>query len=64
MITDKAKHKARVLAFWEKHGLTATLDAFPSKRSTLFNWKKQLKQGQGKLELLNDEQRTPRVNVF
>jgi len=61
MITDKAKHKARVLAFWEKHGLTATLDAFPSKRSTLFNWKKQLKQGQGKLELLNDEQRTPRV---
>jgi hypothetical protein len=60
MITDKAKHKAKVLAFWEKHGLEATLDAFPHKRSTLFLWKKKLKQGGGKLEALNDQSCTPK----
>lgn len=61
MITDKAKHKARVLAFWQKHGLEATLDAFPVKRSTLFYWKSKFKAGQGKLESLNNQSRTPRV---
>jgi hypothetical protein len=29
MITPKALAKAKVLIFWEKHGLEATLDAFP-----------------------------------
>ena len=24
MLTEKAKHKAKVLVFWEKHGLEAT----------------------------------------
>lgn len=36
MLTEKAKHKARILVFWEKHGIQATLDAFPVKRPTLF----------------------------
>ncbi|MBI4652750.1 hypothetical protein HY750_00655 [Candidatus Kuenenbacteria bacterium] len=49
IITEKAKYKAKVLIFWEKHGLVATLDAFPYKRSTLFLWKKELKQEDGKL---------------
>jgi hypothetical protein len=31
MLTEKAKHKIKVLVFWEKHGLEATLDAFPHK---------------------------------
>lgn len=59
MITDKAKHKTRVLAFWQKHGLKAALDAFPHKRSTLFLWKKKLKQGNGRLESLNDRSKAP-----
>lgn len=59
MITDKAKYKARVLAFYQKHGLVAALDAFPVKRSTLFLWQKKLKEGQGKLESLNDQSRSP-----
>jgi len=45
MITEKAKHKASILAFWEKHGLEATLDAFPIKRSTIFLWKKKFREG-------------------
>lgn len=61
MITDKAKHKARVLAFYQKHGLVATLDAFPVRRSTLFLWQKKLKEEQGKLESLNDQSRDPTI---
>lgn len=60
MITQKAKYKAKVLAFREKHGLEATTDAFPVKRSTLFLWKKKLRENQGKLISLNDKKRIPK----
>jgi len=61
MITAKAKDKAKVLVFWEKHGLAATMDAFPAKRSTLFEWKKKFKEGGGKLEALNEKKRAPKT---
>ena len=60
MLQDKAKRKARVLVFWEKHGLEAALDAFPHKRSTLFGWKRALKENNGCLESLNEKSRCPR----
>lgn len=61
MITEKAKLKARVLVFWEKHGLETTLDAFPVKRSTLYLWKQQwLKEGK-KIESLNEKSKSPRI---
>ena len=50
MITEKAKLKAKVLVFWEKYGLKAALDAFPVKRSTLFNWKRQWLKGDKKMK--------------
>jgi len=59
MLTEKAKYKAKVLSFWEKHGLEATIDAFPVSRSTLFLWKKKLKDSQSNLLSLNDKKRTP-----
>lgn len=59
MITETALQKARILAFWEKHGLQATIDAFKTKRRTLFNWKLVLKQSGGKPEALNPKKRTP-----
>jgi transposase InsO family protein len=61
MITEKAKYKAKILAFWGKHGLMATMDAFPVKRSSLFEWKKTLKENQGKLLSLNEKKRTPKT---
>jgi len=61
MVTDKAKYKAKILFFWEKHGLEATLDAFPVRRSTLFLWRKKLKEGRGKLEALNEKSKVPRI---
>ena len=61
MLTQKAKDKAKAIVFWEKHGLRATMDAFPVKRSTLFSWKKQLKEGHGKLTSLNEKKRMPKT---
>jgi len=61
MLTEKAKYKAKILVFWEKHGLQATIDAFPVKRPTLFLWKKKLKESGGKLVSLNEKKRTPRT---
>lgn len=60
MLTEKAKYKAKVLGFWGKHGLEATMDAFPVKRSALFEWKKKLADGGGKLESLNEKKRIPK----
>jgi len=60
MVTDKAKRKARILAFWQKHGLEATVEAFGVKRRTLYLWKSQQKKGSGSLEALNEKSKRPR----
>lgn len=60
MLTNKAKHKIKVIVFWDKHGLDATLDAFPHKRSTLFEWKRKLRESEGRLESLNEKSKRPK----
>src|SRR3989344_5906027 len=37
MITEQALRKARILAFWERYGLSATREAFKAKRRTLWD---------------------------
>lgn len=59
MITEKAKRKVRILAFWEKHGLEATKDAFHVSKATLYRWSNNLKSGNGKLDSLNDKSKAP-----
>lgn len=61
MLTEKAKHKAKVLVFWEKHGIQAAMDAFSVKRSTLFLWKKQFIEAGSVWEALNEKSRAPRT---
>jgi len=61
MITEKAEYKAKVLVFSEKHGLEATLDAFPVKRPCLYSWKQQWDKGDKKIESLNEKSKTPRT---
>jgi transposase InsO family protein len=39
--------KLKILSFWERHGLAATLEAFGVKRRTLFLWKKHYKESGG-----------------
>jgi transposase-like protein len=60
MITETANRRARILTFWQKHGLEATLDAFQVKRSTLFLWKQKLRESKGNLESLNNKSRAPK----
>ena len=61
MITKQAERKAKMLVFWEKHGLEATLEAFEVKRRTLFAWKKKWIGGGRKPEALNEKSRAPRT---
>lgn len=60
MLTDKAKHKLKVIAFWQKHGLQATKDAFGVKERTLYDWKQKLRQGGGAALSLNDKSKRPK----
>jgi len=59
MISDKAKHKLRVIVFLEKHGEQAAKEAFGLSRRTLYAWKSQLKAGGNKAEGLNEKSRRP-----
>jgi transposase InsO family protein len=60
MITDEAKRRVRILAFWEKHGDTATTEAFGVSRRTLYRWQAALTATGGKLEGLNPGSTAPR----
>jgi transposase InsO family protein len=60
MITEKAKERAKILAFWKKHGLDACMEAYGVKRRTLFLWQAKLAKGNGKLESLNVESTAPK----
>ncbi|TSC73142.1 MAG: transposase [Parcubacteria group bacterium Gr01-1014_38] len=59
MITRSATDRARILAFWERHGLAATQEAFRVSRRTLFLWKQQLREGGGMPEALNPKSTKP-----
>ena len=57
MITEQAKQRVRILAFWDKHGFEATQEAFGPSLRTLFRWASRLAQAGGKLEALNSTSR-------
>lgn len=60
MITEEAKERCRILAFWEKYGDLATKEAFKVSRPTLFRWQSALVKGGGKLEALNKKNTAPK----
>jgi transposase InsO family protein len=53
MITEQAKQRCKILAFWERYGTEATKEAFRVSKRTLFRWQHKLQQSLGKLEGLN-----------
>jgi transposase-like protein len=55
MVSEKAQHRYRTLQFWEKYGLEATIEAFKVKRRTLYNWRKQLREGNEDIGSLNEK---------
>lgn len=60
MITEEAKERCRILAFWEKHGTEATTEAFKVSKRTLFRWQQKLEGTLGKLEGLNRGSTAPK----
>jgi transposase InsO family protein len=60
MISEKAKERCRILAFWERHGVKATEEAFRVSSRTLFRWQRVLKNDRGKLESLNPKPTAPK----
>lgn len=61
MISEKARYKAKVLAFREKHGHKITLEAFELKSRTLYHWQSQWEKGNKKPEALNEKSRSPQT---
>ena len=61
MITEAAKNRTKILAFWKKHGAEAAEEAYGVKIRTLYDWQRRLKEGNGKLEALNPGSRTPKT---
>lgn len=61
MITEQAKKRYKILIHWDTYGLESTMSAFGVKRRTLFNWKRLLDAGKGKIEALNLGKRTPQT---
>jgi transposase InsO family protein len=59
MISEKAKERVKILAFWEKYGDEATHEAFGTSRATLYRWQKALDESGGKLESLNPKSTAP-----
>ncbi len=53
--SKEAERREMILAFWRRHGLQATKDAYHVSRSTLFLWKKKQKEGN-----LEPESRRPK----
>lgn len=60
MITETAKQRIRILAFWEKHGNEAAQEAFKISGRTLFRWQTALKKSGGKLDGLNPISTAPK----
>lgn len=50
--SEVAKFRYKVLKHWQQYGLNSTLDAYPVKRSSLFNWRLALIKSNGKLSSL------------
>ncbi len=60
MITEEARRRAAIISFWKKYGQAATEEAFGVKRRTLYLWQRKLREGNGRLEALNDQSRAPK----
>nr|WP_187648266.1 helix-turn-helix domain-containing protein [Nitrosophilus labii] len=60
MISEEARRRKKILDFWQKYGLEATIDAFGVSRRTLYRWKRALKEAKGDVVLLNPKSTRPK----
>jgi transposase InsO family protein len=57
--TEAQSGRYRILDFWRKHGLAATLEAFRVSRRTLFNWQARLAEQGGNIGALFSQSKAP-----
>ena len=57
---EEVERRAKILSFWQVHGLTATIDAFNVSRRTLYRWQSALKKEKGKLTALDPKSTAPK----
>ncbi len=55
------EHRIKVLKFYDSYGANATNEALSVSRSTVYLWKKKLKDGHGRLESLVSRSKAPHV---
>ena len=54
------KKRVKIIDFFDKYGVDATKEAFRVSRSTIYLWKKRLKESEGKLSGLSPGDRAPK----
>lgn len=59
ILHPEVEEKVKILKFFDKYGLEITQDAFLVGRSTIFLWKKKIKDGKGSLLGLINKSRRP-----
>lgn len=59
-ISDEAKFRMEVIDHFNKFGLESTVNAYKLNRSTVYRWKKRLKQSGGRLSELIPKSRRPK----
>jgi transposase InsO family protein len=57
--SKQAQFRLKVIDFFKKHGVSATIDAFCVSRRTIFRWKKILKESGGRLDSLIPKSKKP-----
>ncbi len=60
MTTTIANKRYKILQFFDKYGLEATIEAFEVSRRTLYRWKSILKENKGDITSLNPKPKTPK----
>jgi len=60
MISKEAQKRYKIIKFYEKYGLNATLEAFDISKRTLYRYKSLYKKGGNKLESLNPKSKAPK----
>ena len=60
METEEAQRRVKILRFWERYGLEATMEAFHVSRRTLYRWKATLAKHGGALSSLNPKSTAPK----
>jgi putative transposase len=59
MITKSVRRRHKILMFWQKHGLSATKDAYGISRSTLYEWRRIYRTNSSDIQALDPKSQAP-----